>query len=177
MPHTRLKVCSVLLIIYGACDILGVLVTAVVAFAIELLVVIGVGVPDLLSALPDWMVPITFLILILALVYLLWTLLFAGLAVVNLMAGINGIRFCSGSCNIKSCRIPAIIVIVLTVINCIWRLLWFDTTGVAGSEIQFMIAAVPVVHIVITVLYIVFAEQVEQYNIKYSDTIYNNSGL
>lgn len=138
MPHTKLKVCSVLLIIYGAFDVIGTL---------SLLAMAALGGSDMLGS---------FFIVssgTLTVIFLISALFYAGLAVSDLMAGINGLRYCGGSCDIKLCRIPAIAVIVLQAINFV--------LGMVGGE--FSVA--PVLHIVVAVICIVFAGKVEQYNL------------
>ena len=144
MPHTKLKVCSVLLIIYGAGDVLSVLVMLMAA-----LLGGSLGISDMLS--PFFNASGT----VVTLIFLLSALIYAGLAVGDLMAGINGLRFCGGSGDIKFCRIPAIVVIVIQAINVVLRIF----SGDIGN------AVAPVIHIVIAVLCIVFAGQVEQYNL------------
>ena len=144
MPHTKLKVCSVLLIIYGVGDVLGVLAMLALAFVGETL-----GVSEMLGSLAGISGGM------ITLIFLLLALLYSGVAVADWMAGINGLRFCGCSCDIRLCRIPTIIVIVIQVINCVVHLLKLDLSGAMG----------PVVHIVIAVLCAVFAEQVEKYNL------------
>lgn len=142
MPHTKLKVCSVLLILYGVVDVFRALSMLVLTFFGEVL-----GVSQILGSF------VSAASGILAIVFLLLGLLYAGMAVVDLMAGINGFRFCNGKCDIKLCRVPAIIVITLQAINVVLEI-------VDGS-----VPVRSVVHIVIAVLCIVFAGQVEQYNL------------
>lgn len=139
MPHTKLKVCSVLLILDGAREVIGVLAGLVMLVDSLLEDALGIFFSESSGTLTG--------------VLLLAVLLAAGMAVLDLMAGINGLRFCNGKCDIKFCRIPAIIVIVLQAINIVLGML----------DGYFTVASV--VHIVVAVICIVFAGKVEQYNL------------
>lgn len=142
MPHTKLKVCSVLLIIYGARDVIGTLAALAMA-----LLGGALGVSDMLGSYIGASSGT------LTVLFLLSALLGAGMAVADLMAGINGFRLCNDKCDIKLCRIPAIITIVLQALDFVIRML----------DGEFAVA--PMVHIVVAVICIVFAGKVEQYNL------------
>lgn len=144
MPHTKLKVFSVFLIIFGAGNLLaGVLVLVVSAGMGEEfygLLSSLLGVSDSVSA---------------AIVAVTAALCFL-LAVPELMAGINGFRFANNNTEINFCRIPAMILIVIYILRTVFNIFTWNVKGIVQA----------LIHLAIAVACLNFAHGVEEENRK-----------
>lgn len=141
MPHTKLKVLSIIIIISGVFSLLGGL--CVVAAAL----LAGDVFTSLLAAdnLSETMVKV--IIGYTAVFYLIR----GGL---ELYAGITGIRFSDSSIDEKFCRIPALILLVVHGLNLVAKMITGGFGNILGS----------VIWLVIIGAYFAFVMKVEEYN-------------
>lgn len=141
MPHTKLKVLSIIIIISGGFSLLGGL--CVVAAAL----LAGDVFTSLLAAdnLSETMVKV--IIGYTAVFYLIR----GGL---ELYAGITGVRFSDSSIDEKFCRIPALILLVVHGLDLVVKLIMGDFSNVLRS----------VIWLVIIGAYFAFVKKVEEYN-------------
>lgn len=141
MPHTKLKVLSIIIIISGAFSLLGgILVAAAALLAGDIYV--SLLVADNVS---ESMVKV--IIGYTAVFYLLR----GGL---ELYAGITGVRFSNSSIDEKFCRIPAVILLALHGLNLVIKFITGGFSGLLGS----------VFWLAIMVGYFVSVINVEEYN-------------
>ena len=141
MPHTKLKVLSIIIIISGVFSLLGGLCVAVAAL------LAGDFFVNLLAAenLSETMVKV--ILGYTAVFYLIR----GGL---ELFAGITGVRFSNSSINEKFCRIPAVILLILHGLNFVIKII----TGSYGNILR------AVLWLVIMGAYFAYVMKVEEYN-------------
>ena len=142
MPHTKLKVLSIIIIISGVFSLLGGLCVVVAAL------LAGDIFVNLLVAenLSETMVKVT--IGYTAVFYLIR----GGL---ELYAGITGVRFSNSSIDEKFCRIPAVILLALHGLDLVIKVI----TGGFGNLLR------KVLWLVIVGAYFAYVMKVEEYNI------------
>lgn len=140
MAHSRLKATGVILIIYGAGNILGglaILVASLLAGGeISGMLETYLGMSDTTAGA---------ILLLLAVLYLV-------LAVPDFIAGISGIRFANGKGNIKLCQIPSGVVIVIYGLDAIIKIFSGNFSNMVGA----------LIHAAVAVLCIVYSKKVEE---------------
>ncbi len=141
MPHTKLKVFSVLYIIAGAFCLLAALCVVIAT------VVAGEEFTRLLAAenMSETMVK-------LLLAYTV--VMYLAMGCTELFAGISGIRFAGGSIDEKFCRIPAVILMALNGLSLFLKIISWSLGGLLGTLFWLIIA----------VAYFSNVKKVEEYN-------------
>jgi len=141
MPHTKLKVFSIILIIAGGVSLLAAVCVVIAALAVGELFVSLMVAGNLSEGMAKLLI-----------VYTMAVYLASGAA--ELFAGIAGIRFSDGSIDEKFCRIPAIVLLVMFSLNLFLKLITWNPGGIVGGLLYLAVAGA----------YFVYVKKVEEYN-------------
>lgn len=141
MPHTKVKVLSIIFIITGVSALLaGVLVAIASLLAGEMFVTI-LAAENLSETMAKLLIPYTIVTEL-------------ALGVTELFAGICGLRFVNGTVDEKFCRIPAVILMILFGLGLLFNVFNWSFRGIVKELFWLVMAGA----------YFTFVKNVEEYN-------------
>lgn len=141
MPHTKVKVLSVIFIVVGALDLLAGILEVIIALLAGDIFVSILAAENLSETMAKLLI-----------LYTIVTELAQG--VMELFTGICGLRFVNGTIDEKFCRIPAVILMILFGLGFLFNVFNWTVKGIVRKLFWLVMGGA----------YIAFVKKVEEYN-------------